>query len=253
LEKIEACTQSAASLGARMIVFPELTITGIYKDTKVWEGAEPLSGPALRAVRAMARGAGMLIGVGLSEKTDGKPFNTYCVINPDGEVAGVYRKNHIPKLEIPFWQGHSGRPVFTVLGAKMGVSICWDNKYPELLEHYRKQEVRLVLMPHAWDSDALDASGNVIDYDSMEEIVRLHQQTGHRVWKTHDQMREEFYSYIPQLARENRFFALFVNQAGQPHPSIHFAGPTFAVDPLGKIIVETRNGAEQVLLADLDV
>jgi predicted amidohydrolase len=236
-----------------MIIFPELTITGIYKDKKIWDLAEPLKGPSLRAVCAMAKGAGMPIGVGLSEKTDGKPFNTYCVINSEGELAGVYRKNHIPKLETPFWQGHSERTVFNVLGVRMAVSICWDNKYPELLGYYGKQDVGIVLMPHAWDSDALDSSGNVIDYDSMEEIVRFHQQTGHRVWKTHDQMREDFYSYIPRLAGENRFFALFVNQAGQPHPSIQFVGPTFAVDPLGQIIMETRDGAEQVLFVDLEI
>ena len=66
-------------------------------------------------------------------------------------------------------------------------------------------------------------------------------------------MRDEFYAYIPQLARENRFFSLFVNQAGRPHPSIHFVGPTFAVESSGRIKEETKDGAEQVLLVDLDI
>lgn len=236
-----------------MIVFPELTITGIYKDKRVWDLAEPLSGPSLHAVKDLARTTRLGIGVGLSERTDGKPFNTYCVIDPDGELAGAYRKNYIPKLEIPFWQGHTERPVFNILDKKIGVSICWDNKYPELLEHYGKQETNLVLMPHAWDSDALDLDGNVLDYNSMEEIVAFHQQTGHYSWKIHNQMRDEFYAYIPQLARENQFFALFVNQAGQPHPSIQFVGPTFAVEPSGRINEETKDGTEQVLVVDLDL
>ena len=167
-----------------MIVFPELTITGIFKDERVWDLAEPLSGPSLHAVKDLARTTWLAIGVGLSERTDGKPFNTYCVIDADGELAGVHRKNYIPKLEIPFWQGHTERPVFNILGKKTGVSICWDNKYPELLEHYGKQGTSLVLMPHAWDSDALDLDGNVLDYNSMEEIVAFHQQTGHYIWKT---------------------------------------------------------------------
>ena len=60
-------------------------------------------------------------------------------------------------------------------------------------------------------------------------------------------MATQFYSYIPQQAKENSFYALFINQSGQPHPALLFDGPTFAVDPKGKVIAKTKNGLEQLV------
>jgi predicted amidohydrolase len=234
-----------------MVVFPELCVPGICKDDRLGSVTESLQGPSVASVCELARRLGLAIGFGFSEQARGKPFNAYAVVEPDGTVAGVYRKNHIPELEVPFWQGHSGRPVFKALGRSMAVSICWDNKFPELLAHYARNGVEIVLMPHAWDSDALDDEGRVIDYHSMEEIVRYRQRMGRMRWKTHDQMRDDFYTYIPDLARANRFWALFVNQAGRPHECIQFVGPSFVVDPAGRVVVETRDGEEQLLFADL--
>jgi (R)-amidase len=253
LDRISSSCREAKAAGTDFIIFPELTVTGIYKDTRVWDLAESFDGRSMLFIRNLARQHEMAIGAGFTEKAEGKPYNAYCVIGPSGEIAGVYRKNYIPKLEVPFWQGHSARPVFETLAWRMGVSICWDNKYPELLEHYRKETAQLVLMPHAWDADALDSENKVIDYDSMDEIIAYHEQTGHYAWKTHDQMRDEFYAYIPQLARDGHFYALFVNQSGRPHPSIQFVGPSFVVSPDGKLLAETRNGSEQMLILELTV
>jgi (R)-amidase len=253
LDQVSHLCRDAVASGAQLALFPELTVTGIYKDERVWELAETLDGTSVRVLRDLARELGLAIGAGFTEKADGKPLNAYCLIEPDGLIAGVYRKIYIPKLEVPFWQGHSDRPVFSVLGQRTGVAICWDNKYPELHEHYRSQGVQLMVMPHAWDSDALDGEGQVIDYSSMEEIVQYHRETGRYTWKTHDQMRDDFYAYIPQLARDGHFYALFVNQSGRPHPSIQFVGPSFVVSPHGEILAETRDGSEQMLIAELTV
>jgi hypothetical protein len=106
-------------------------------------------------------------------------------------------------------------------------------------------------MPHAWDSDALDEEGRVIDYHSMDEIVQHLRHTGRMRWKTHHQMRDDFYSYIPNLARKGGFWAVFVNQAGRPHECLQFAGPSFVVNPAGQIVAETQDGEEQLLFANL--
>jgi predicted amidohydrolase len=133
----------------------------------------------------------------------------------------------------------------------VAISVCWDNKYPELLAHYASEGVEIVIMPHAWDSDALDEEGRVIDYHSMEEIVTYRRRTGGLRWKSHDQMRDDFFQYIPGLARDGRFWALFVNQAGRPHECLDFVGPSFVVDPSGRVVAETREGGEQLVLASL--
>jgi predicted amidohydrolase len=249
LKGVSGWAERAKDEGARLVVFPELCVCGICKDERLSSATETLDGPSVASVRALARRLGLAIGFGFSEKAEGKPYNAYAVVEPDGTLAGVYRKNHIPKLEVPFWQGHTEKPVFRALGRRVAVSLCWDNKYPELLAHYAREGAEVVLMPHAWDADALDEEGRVIDYDSMEEIVAYRERTGRMRWKTHDEMRDDFHDYIPALARDNRFWALFVNQSGRPHECLDFVGPSFVVDPAGRVVAETRDGGEQLVLA----
>jgi len=249
LERMAGWAERAKAEGAQLVAFPELCVPGICKDERLASVTETVDGRSVASVRALARRLGIGIGFGFSERADGKPYNAYAVVEPDGTLAGVYRKNHIPKLEVPFWQAHSERPTFVVLGRRIAVSLCWDNKYPELLAHYAHEGADVVLMPHAWDSDALDEEGRVIDYDSMEEIAAYRRRTGGLRWKTHDEMRDDFYAYIPGLARENRFWALFVNQSGRPHECLEFLGPSFVVDPTGHVVAETRDGSEQLVLA----
>lgn len=251
LERMAGWAERAKGGGAQLVAFPELCVPGICKDERLASVTETLDGPSVAFVRALARRLAVAIAFGFSERADGKPWNAYAVVEPDGPLAGVYRKNHIPKLEKPFWQGHAGRPVFRALGRSMAVSICWDNQYAELLRHYARAGAEIVLMPHAWDADALDEEGQVIDYDSMAEIVDWRRRTGRMRWKTHDQMRDDFYRTIPGLARDGRFWALFVNQSGRPHECLDFVGPSFVVDPSGQVAAETRDGGEQLVFAEI--
>jgi predicted amidohydrolase len=62
-------------------------------------------------------------------------------------------------------------------------------------------------------------------------------------------MRDDFYAYIPARARDNGFWALFVNQSGRPHECLEFLGPSFVADPTGAVVAATRDGAEQLVLA----
>jgi predicted amidohydrolase len=253
LSAMECFARQARDRGCHMAVFPELTTTGIFKDDRVWDLAEDVEGESVRFVRDLARAAGLAIAFGFTESGAPLPYNAYAIIGADGALAGVYRKNHIAPLEVPWWQGHGAGPVFEIAGARFAVSICWDNTYPELLAAYGQRGAEVVLMPHAWDADPLAADGTDLPHATIAELFD-HCANGRVAgWRDHDGMREQFYRFIPQRARENGFHALFVNQAGQPHPAIRFEGPTFAVDRDGRILAETSNGEEQVVFADLEV
>jgi predicted amidohydrolase len=245
--------RQARDLGAGMAVFPELTVTGIYKDDRVWGLAEDFDGPSVRAVRELARATGIAIGFGFTERAAPLPHNAYALVRADGSLAGVYRKNHIAPLEVPWWQGHEDGPVFDIDDARIAVSICWDNTYPELLAAYGRLGADVVLMPHAWDADPLAADGTDLPHATIAELFDHYANGRVAGWRDHDGMRAQFYSFIPQRARENRFHALFVNQAGQPHPAIRFEGPTFAAGCDGSILAETAGGGEQIVLVDLDL
>jgi len=252
LARMAEWAERAKAGGAELVAFPELCVPGICKDERLSSVSESLDGPSVASVRALARRLQLAIGFGFSERAEGMPYNAYAVVEPDGALAGVYRKNHIPVLEAPFWQGHSERPVFDVLGRRTAVSICWDNKYEELVAGYANERAEIVLMPHAWDADALDEDGRVIDYQTMEEIVAYSSRHGGLRWKTHDQMRDDFYAYIPTLARDGGFWALFVNQAGRPHECLEFVGPSFVVAPSGEVVATTRDASEQLVFATLE-
>lgn len=251
LAAMDAHARAARGHGAEMVVFPELTVSGIYKDERVWELAEGLDGPSVRRVLDLARREGLFIAFGLTERARPLPYNTYCIAGPDGALLGAYRKNRVPTLEAPFWQPHGERPVFSIRGRRFAVATCFDNCDEALLAGYGRRGVELVLMPHAWDADPLDEHGAELSHGSMAELIE-HWRAGRLAgWRSHDEMREQFFAYIPRRAKDNGFYALFVNQAGQPHPALRFEGPTFAVDPEGRILAQTESGEEGVLQVEV--
>ena len=247
IASMEIMTYRAKANGAHFIAFPELTVTGIFKDDKIWALAESMEGSIVKKVIDIAVETGLIIGFGFTESAIPLPYNAYAIALPSGTLAGIYRKNYIPQLEIPWWQGHTERPVFIIEDKRFAISICWDNNNSELLAHYGKEKVDVVLMPHAWDADPLDHQGKDLRYDTINELVDHHTTGRLAGWQTHDEMATQFYSYIPQQAKENSFYALFINQSGQPHPALLFDGPTFAVNPKGKVIAKTKNGLEQLV------
>jgi predicted amidohydrolase len=251
IARIAAWSERARAAGAGLAVFPELTVHGIHKDDSIKERSEHLDGPSVRRVREIARVSGIHLGFGFSEKAEPLPYNAYCVVTPGGAIAGVHRKNAIPRLEVPYWQGHGERPVFEAMGRRFGVAICWDAAQEDLLAHYGRERADVVLMPHAWDADPLDTSGGLLEHATILELFE-HQRRGRLGgWASHDAMRDQFYAYVPQRARQHGFTALFVNQSGQPHPALRFEGPSFAAGSDGAILGATSDGSEQMLLVDL--
>jgi beta-ureidopropionase len=135
----------AGAEGAQIVGLPELA-TSIYpayvEDPAYREWAEPVPGPSTEIMCQAARDAGVYVVFPIYERTDeGKLFNTALFIDPQGEVAGRYRKNSIPDVRMPemmgmekfyFDPGDLGYPVFeTSLGVTVGVTICYERHFPE--------------------------------------------------------------------------------------------------------------------------
>jgi len=176
----EFCCE-AVSAGAELVLFPELTVGGIFKHPDVSAFAEAPDGPSVRFVSALAKKLGAAVGFGFSERAEPLPRNAYCLIDKTGNPVALYRKNFIPRLEVPFWQAGNQRPVFELLGHRMAVSICWDATQRELLADYATRGAQVLLMPHAWDSDPLDSEGKDLQYDSVAELIAL-ERNGNLGW-----------------------------------------------------------------------
>ena len=101
LRKVINCCREAAEKGARVVIFPELTLTGYNVDdhAEIPPLAEPVPGPATAEIQKICKNLDILVLFGLIEHNGEESafYNSAVLIDPVG-VAGVYRKIHLPYL-----------------------------------------------------------------------------------------------------------------------------------------------------------
>jgi predicted amidohydrolase len=223
-------TRAAAADGARLIVLPEKW-TAMGSDADQRAAAQSLDGPAIEWARATARELGVdLVAGSILERVAGqeKLSNTSVHVDPQGGIEAVYRKVHMFDVDI---EGRSyresdleqagGETVLsqTVDGVGLGLSICYDLRFPEL---YRILAVRGALV------FALPAAFTLpTTRDHWEVLLRAR-------------------------AIENQAFVVAANQVG-PHPAgQHSGGRSMIVDPWGVVLAQAADH-EGHIVADLDL
>jgi predicted amidohydrolase len=155
LERAASLVARAASTGADLVVLPERwDCIGRAKDYS--DAAEPLEGgEAVAAMAGWARELGVaLVGGSISERRAGheKVSNTSCVFDAEGTLVAVYRKIHLFDVEVGgrvYRESDSDEAgtepvVAEVAGWRVGLSICYDLRFPEL---YRVLDAELVTVP----------------------------------------------------------------------------------------------------------
>jgi predicted amidohydrolase len=164
LAKIDAQAADAVIAGAQLVLFPELSLTGFLPnhpvgDHDAWlraalatarEMAEPIPGPAIDDLIAIAQTRKILISTGLLEDAGHLLFNTQVVVSPQG-LLGKWRKLHVPMFEMPFYNGGDVVPVIETPLGRLGVNICFDALMPESTRLLAVENVEIVLFPFAAD------------------------------------------------------------------------------------------------------
>lgn len=164
LAKIAAWGQRAARDGARLVLFPELSLTGFIPNHpadnhETWLGnallaarkfAIELDGEEIHGLTRIAGEHGILLSAGLLEDAGNLLYNTQVLVGPQG-VLGRWRKLHIPMFEMPFYVGGHDAPVVDTPVGRIGVNICFDALLPESTRLLAVQNVEIVLMPFAAD------------------------------------------------------------------------------------------------------
>jgi predicted amidohydrolase len=240
-------TRDAAADGARLIVLPEKwSVLGADGDLRA--GAETLDGPAVSWARALARElsidlvAGSIVeapradGGAVGEKlatsandgAGGKLANTSVHVDPHGEVRAVYRKLHMFDVEVAgrsYRESAVTEPGDEVVlsatsdGVDLGMSICYDLRFPELFGALALRGARVVALPSAFTLPTTR--------DHWEILVRAR-------------------------AIENEVFMIAANQVG-PHPGGHHSGGhSMIVDPWG-VVLACAEDREGFVAADLDL
>ncbi|HST54610.1 MAG TPA: carbon-nitrogen hydrolase family protein [Solirubrobacteraceae bacterium] len=223
-------TRAAAADGAKLIVLPEKwSVMGRGEELRA--GAEPLDGPAISWARAIARELRIDLVAGSILERDPrreKLANTLVHVDPDGAVRAVYRKLHMFDVEIDgrvYRESDLEEPGEEIVlsatadGVELGLSICYDLRFPELYRILAVRGARVIVLPAAFTL--------LTTRDHWDTLVRAR-------------------------AIENQAFVIAANQIGEHPGGDRSGGRSMIVDPWG-IVLAQAGDREGPLLADLDL
>ena len=205
--------------GADLVLLPELWPQGGFAYARWEELAEPLDGPTVTAMRALAGELGITLHMGsfVERGEGGSLHNTSVLIGPAGDVLATYRKIHL------FGFGEGEPKLMTagdqvVVHENLGLATCYDLRFPEQFRALLDAGAEVVLLPAAWPST----------------------RVGH--WRLLSRAR----------AVENQCVVVACNTAGT-HSGVTMGGMSAIVDHTGEVLAEAGPDLEAVVAADLDL
>ena len=229
LEVAARLVTEAAADGAQLVALPEKwNLLGTASELD--DGAEGLDGPTLSAVGSWAAELGIWVLAGsIAERRPGadRLFNTSCLIDPAGELMATYSKLHMFDVDVggvSYRESEREQPGDEVVladvgGVELGLSVCYDLRFPELYRILAVRGARLLTVPSAFTTP-----------------------TGRDHWQV----------LLRARAIENQAFVLAPNQSGKAPPHYDSYGHSAIVDPWGTVLAEAADG-EGFVAADLDL
>ncbi|MCS6898170.1 MAG: carbon-nitrogen hydrolase family protein [Myxococcales bacterium] len=164
LTVVERLAGEARQQGASVLLLPEnfAFLGGTDEQRRTVAEAVDGNGPILATLRRLAREHDLtVIGGGFPERTTNpdRPHNTAVVVGPDGEVKAVYRKIHLFDVEVGDGQTYRESAAVTpgetpvvveIQGVPVGLSICYDIRFPELYRRLVDLGAEVLLVPAAF-------------------------------------------------------------------------------------------------------
>jgi predicted amidohydrolase len=148
--EILARADRALNEGAGIVVFPELANTGYVTDPQLAARlAQPLDGPLVEQLTALTSRRGGLVTVGFAERDGQELFNTVVMVGPGGPVL-TYRKLHLFDTEQLAYTPGNSLPVVDTEHGVIGVCVCYDLRFVEVLRALSLKGAEIVIAPAAW-------------------------------------------------------------------------------------------------------
>ena len=221
--------RTAAAGGAALVAFPELAFTPFFPCCHAGgpaplETAEPVPGPTTDAFGRLAAELRVVVVLNLYEREGGRAYDSSPVIDADGRLLGTTRMLHIAQMPHFYEQeyytpGDHGMPVYETAAGRIGVAICYDRHYPEVMRSLGLKQADLVVVPQA---------GTIGEWpDGLHEAE------------------------LRVAAFQNGYFTALANRVGT-EPSMTFAGESFVCDPTGRVLARGPAGEDAIVYADLD-
>jgi N-carbamoylputrescine amidase len=240
--------REAARQGANIVCLPELFRAQYFcqrEDLHLFDIAEPIPGPSTNKLGEVARELRVSIVASLFERrAPGLYHNTAVTLGPDGAIASVYRKMHIPDDPLYyekyyFTPGDLGFKAVDLPVGRVGTLVCWDQWYPEGARLTALQGAEVLFYPTAigWHPSEKEEFG-AAQYDAWQTIQRAH-------------------------AIANGVYVAGVNRVGHENgdvlgnriegPGLEFWGGSFLADPFGRIIAKASHDKEEILIGTIDL
>jgi predicted amidohydrolase len=230
LETADRLTREAARAGAELIVLPEKW-PALGTPEQTIAAAEPLDGPVARWAASVARELGIdLVAGSFTEHVtdDTRERNTSLHVGPDGEVKATYRKIHMFDVEVGgrvYKESEHEAPGDEIVVSRtagntgLGLSICYDVRFPELYRILAVQGAEIIVVPAAF---------------------------------TFATTRDHWEILLRARAIEGQAFVVAANQIGEHAPGIRSGGRSMIVDPWGVILAQAPD-IETFVVAELDL
>jgi len=228
LKRVENACKIAQKDGARLILLPECMLTGHGGHRPSMEkNAESVpEGPLSQAVLKMSQQYQLCICVGIGERADGVIYNSVMVADK-GKFLGVQRKIYLSSDEQRFFAEGQKIEVFDINDVRFGISICYDNDFPEIAMIHKLHDVDLVLATHA---ARVDDWPDVLTPEFCAKKIKAQQA-----------------KYEKMNAGTAYFYNIYIlatNTIGSATEGIkgvvsNHEGGVFGVDPSGNVILRT--------------
>ena len=219
LATAEQMISEAAARDSDLILLPELWSTG-YDLENATDYAAELGSGMFDQLADTARANGIAVFGSILERQGDQVMNCATYHDADGSLRGVYRKIHLFRLfDEHKWLGEGLAPsVMPMPWGKVGLSICYDLRFPELFRRYAVADgAKLMLICAEWP------------------LVRVQH------WRT----------LLIARAIENQCFVVATNSCGDTGGTV-FAGHSMIIDPWGKVVLEAAED-EALLTAEIDL
>jgi predicted amidohydrolase len=196
----------------RLLVCPELFMSGYNVGADVSSLAEPAEGPFAAAVSALARASGTAILYGYPERAGGRLYNAALCIDAEGAPVANHRKLVIPPgFELDHFAAGEGITLFDLAGMRLAVLVCYDAEFPEAVRAAAMAGAQAVLVPTALR-------------DVWGAVAR---------------------KMMPTRAFENGIYLVYCNHAGS-EGDMTFLGASSIVAPDGEDLAQAGAGEEVI-------
>jgi predicted amidohydrolase len=232
IRRAVSLVEKAAVQGAAVVVLPEcFTFRGKAALKEIRNDiAESLDGQTVKAFQALAKKLKIFLLLGsIYERVPGesRAYNTAVFLGPDGKRKAFYRKRNLFEARIGATTIRErdiflpGKKYTTIdfQGAKAGIGICYDVRFPEVFRIYSKRKCDIIILPSNFTYE-----------------------TGKSHWEI----------LLRARAIENRCYVLAPNQCGKDNKGVRAYGNSMIIDPWGRVVARASTTKQEIIFATLD-